>query len=910
LAHQSGVSRDLLLRIRCAFFLAVALLCLGVQAAELPRKVAAFEGVDEYRLDNGLRLLLVPAPGVDTVTVHITYLVGSRHEGYGEKGMAHLLEHMLFKGSKRHPDVKQEAEARGARWNGTTSFDRTNYYETLAASDENLDWALGMEADRMVNSFVSKEDLASEMTVVRNEFELGENNPGAILYQRMQRLAFSWHNYGYAIIGSRSDIERVPIERLQAFYRTWYQPDNAVLIVAGRFEPSRALALVAKHFGAIPRPQRTLPTQYTAEPTQDGERSVTLRRTGDTQIVTAMYRVPSARHPSYPAIDVLVRVLGSTPHGRLHRRLVQAGLASAAWGAERGLHDPGVMFFGARLGRGASLDAARSTLIGTLEGIANDPIKPEEVERSKTDLLNDFEQAQADVSSYVQALSEFSALGDWRLFYIYRDRLRAVTPEQVQRVALAYLKPANRVLGEFIPTAQPDRAEIPAAPDLRAAIESLQETEQVVHGELFDPSPQSIEARIVRKTLANGIHVALLPKKTRGARVHVAINLHWGNEQGLTDRALACDLAGDMLMRGSRRHSRGELSDAFDRLNASVGVSADGALLQVRNDRLAETLALVAEVLQEPAFPASEFEELRRSTITAIEAERKDPGTLASIRLNRHLNPYPVGHPLEERTLEERVRDLRALTLEAVQSCYRDFVGATGATIAVVGDIEPEAIAQQLEKLFGGWQNARPYQRIRSRYFEVAPIERSIAIAGKANATLRAGLSIPMRDDDPDFPAMVLGNYLLGGTSTSRLPERIREKEGLSYSVYSWFRAGRRDKVARFNVSAIFAPQNRTRVETALSEELSRALEHGFTPEEVAAAKNGLLQARRIARTRDGSLAGRLAGYLHLGRTFEWDVAFEARIAALAPGEIQAALRRHLDPARLSLVAAGDFPAD
>ncbi|MDX1375840.1 MAG: pitrilysin family protein, partial [Burkholderiales bacterium] len=826
------------------------------------------------------------------------------------KGMAHLLEHMLFKGSKRHPDVKQEAEARGARWNGTTSFDRTNYYETLAATEDNLEWALGMEADRMVNAFISEAALKSEMTVVRNEFEMGENRPGAILYQRMQSLAFSWHSYGHPIIGSRSNIERVPIERLRDFYRTWYQPDNAVLIVAGRFDAARALELVARHFGPIPRPQRTLPAQYTEEPVQDGERAVTLRRTGDTQIVAAMYRVPAARHASYPAIDVLVRVLGSTPNGRLHRRLVQTGLASAAWGAERGLHDPGVMFFGARLGTDASLEAARAALIETLEGIAGNPVTDEEVARARTELLNDFEQAAADVTYFVQALSEFSALGDWRLFYLYRDRLRAVTTEAVQRVALAYLKRANRVLGEFIPTARPDRAEIPAASDLREAIASLQETEQVVHGELFDPSPQSIEARVVRRTLANGIALALLPKKTRGARVHMAINLYWGDRQGLTGRMPACNLAGDMLMRGSRRHTRGELSDAFERLNASVSVSADGATLEVRRERLDEALALVAEVLQAPAFPAHEFEELKRSAITAIDGERKAPGTVASIKLNRHLSPYPDGHPLEERTLDERVRTLRGITLEAVKDCYHDFVGATGATIAVVGDIDPDALARQLETLFGGWRNPRPYERIAARYFDVAPIHRSIAIAGKANATLRAGLTLPMRDDHPDFPAMVLGNYLLGGTSTARLPERIREKEGLSYSVYTWFRAGRRDKVARFNASAIFAPQNRVRVETALNEELARALKDGFSPAEVEAAKSGLLQARRIARTREGVLAGRLAAYLHLGRTFQWDVEFERRIAALTPQQVLAALRAHLDPKQLSVIVAGDFPAD
>src|SRR4051812_47099714 len=301
----------------------LAFFALAALAQQVPQRVVSIEGVTEYRLENGLKVLMLPDPGADTVTVHIVYLVGSRHEGYGEKGMAHLLEHMLFKGSKNFPDVKGDLTRRGARWNGTTSNDRTNYFETMSAAPENLDWALAMEADRMVNSRVSREDLDSEMTVVRNEFEMGENNSGSVLFQRMQQAAYAWHNYGNPIIGQRADIERVPIDKLQAFYRTWYQPDNALLIVAGKIEEKRALALVAKHFGPIPKPKRTLPSFYTEEPTQDGERQVTLRRVGENQIVSSLYRVPAGHHPDYPAIDVLTNVIGDVPSGRLHRALVQ-----------------------------------------------------------------------------------------------------------------------------------------------------------------------------------------------------------------------------------------------------------------------------------------------------------------------------------------------------------------------------------------------------------------------------------------------------------------------------------------------------------------------------------------------------------------------------------------------------------
>src|SRR5262245_10173520 len=596
-------------------------------AAEQPKKTHSIEGITEWQLGNGLKLLTLPDPGADTITVHIVYLVGSRHEGYGEKGMAHLLEHLLFKGSKRHPNLKEEFTRRGGRWNGTTSNDRTNYFETLAATDDNLEWAIGMEADRMVNSFVSKQDLDSEMTVVRNEFELGENSPGQVLFQRMQQLAYPWHNYGNPIIGQRSDIERVPVDKLQAFYRTWYQPDNAVLVIAGRFDESRAVALVGKHFGAVPRPARVLPAYYTDEPTQDGERRVRLERVGDNHLVMALYRAPAGSHPDFPAVDVLANVLGESPSGRLHRALVQKGLASAAWGAAREMHDPGYMYFGASLGKDGNLGEARDRLVEIVEGVKADKVRAEEVERARTRLLNDFEKVQLDTGQLVRTLSEYIAMGDWRLFYLYRDRLRKVTPAEVQRVAEQYLKPANRVLGEFIPSERPDRAEIPPTPDLQAALAGYKGGDSVRLGEAFDPSPQNIDKKTTRKQLSNGMQAALLPKQTRGGRVGAWLTLHWGEEKSLARRETAGHLAGAMRTRGTKKLSRSELKEAFDRLNATVSLSGEGASIEVRGENLIPTLRLVAEALREPAFAREEFEEMKRAALTGAE-DRK------STRLN------------------------------------------------------------------------------------------------------------------------------------------------------------------------------------------------------------------------------------------------------------------------------------
>ena len=890
-------------------FAAVLLLFTAVAAAAqaLPQKVITIEGVTEYRLQNGLRVLLLPDPAAETVTVHIVYLVGSRHEGYGERGMAHLLEHMLFKGTPRLPDPKAALNSRGARWNGTTSNDRTTYFETLPASDANLDWAIGLEADRMLHSPVSRQALDSEMTVVRNEFEMGENNPGSVLLQRMQQEAFPWHNYGNPVIGERTDIERVPVDKLRAFYRLWYQPDNAVLIVSGRFAGPRALALVAKHFGAMPKPKRALPVFYTQEPTQDGERSVVLRRAGESQMVAALYRVPAASDPGYPAIDILVRVLADVPSGRLHRALVQKGLASASWGDDRGLHDPGFVYFGAALDKGGKPEATLAALLDAVEGLGKEPVTAAEVERARTELLNAFDKAQQDTGSMVRNLSEFSALGDWRLFYLYRDRLRKATLADVQRAAETYLRRANRVSGTFVPTEAPRRADIPPTPDLQAALAGYKGGESLAAGEAFDATPKNIEARVVRRTLANGIRIALLPKRTRGGRVVAGITLHWGDEPRLTNREVACDFAGAMLMRGTQKHSRAELKDAFDKLNASVGVGGDGASLEVKRDNLIAALRLVAEVLREPAFPPAEFEEMKRAALVGAEESRSDPSALASTQLARHLQGYPVGHPRYTPSIEERIDWVKRTSLDDATACYRDLYGATGADFVAVGDFDADELARTVEQLFGDWRNPSPFTRVPASYFARGAFANEVLTPDKANAVLRAGLNVPMREDDADFPAMILANYLLGGASNARLPARVREKEGLSYSTYSIFGSSPFDALATFRVNAIFAPQNRARVEQAVREELERAVKQGFSAAEVENGKKAMLEARRLARAQDRALAARLGSYLFVGRTFAWDADFEAKIAALGPAEVNAALKKHIDPARLALVAAGDF---
>lgn len=280
-----------------------------------PTFVTAVEGVNEYRLPNGLQILLVPDAAQTNVIVNIVYHVGSRNEGYGETGMAHLLEHMLFKGSKKFSSIKQTIADKGASANGTTWYDRTNYFEILPATDSNLLWALDMESDRMVHSLMRNEDLQKEFSVVRNEFEAGENDPGSVLMERVLSTMYLWHNYGKSTIGSKEDIEQVPIGNLKEFYQKYYQPDNATLIIGGKFDEKKTLSWIGNYFGAIPKPQRVLRAPYTVEPPQDGERFVELRRNGDMQYVGLGYHTPAYSDKDYVANDAAIEILTNNPSG-------------------------------------------------------------------------------------------------------------------------------------------------------------------------------------------------------------------------------------------------------------------------------------------------------------------------------------------------------------------------------------------------------------------------------------------------------------------------------------------------------------------------------------------------------------------------------------------------------------------
>jgi zinc protease len=881
-----------------------------------PALIRSVEGISEYHLDNGMKVLLFPDKSSPKVTVNLTVFVGSRHEGYGEAGMAHLLEHMVFKGTPTHQNIPRSLQERGAEFNGTTWLDRTNYYETLPASDENLEFALKLEADRLVNSFISADDLAKEFSVVRSEFERGENSPQRVLMQRVTAAAFEWHNYGQSTIGNRADIEKVPADNLRRFYQKYYQPDNVILVIAGKFDEKKSLEFVKNYFGVIPRPERKLEPTYTEEPAQDGERMVTLRRVGDVALAATLYHIPSGGHPDFAAVDVLSTIMTSEPAGRLYESLVKRRVAASVFGMTFALHDPGILMFMAEATQGTDGTALVQSLIESGEGTAEKAFTPEEVERARSELLKQRELTVADSQRVAIELSDWSAQGDWRLFFLYRDRLEKVTAEDVTRVAATYLVRNNRTAGVYEPTKEAQRATIPATPDLAEMIGDYKGRSDVAQGEEFDVDPLAIEKRLARSTLSSGIKVTLLPKKTRGSIVNLRLNFRYGNAEALKGLAVAAELMPQMLNRGSEHMTRQQITDELNNYRAQLRVSGTPGVLslsvQTSRENVAKVLEIVKEVMKHPLFPKEELEIIREEQIAQINQQMSDPIALAMTNVSRKISPYPVDDPRYVPTMDEEAERVKAVTVEQIKDVYSHMLSSAVGELTIVGDFDPELVLPAVDEFTTGWSSDVKFERLARVSVNNEKGDREqILTPDKPNAAYIAAMTIPMRDDHPDYAALSIGNFVLGSSGlSSRLGDRLRQKEGLSYSVQSSLQPSAVDERTTFFLFAISNPDNAPKVHEAIQDELKKLLDNGITAEELEAAKAGYLQEQQVQRTEDRAIVQTLESYAFIGRDMKFVAEFEDRISKLTVEEVNAALKKHIDPQRLFIVQAGDFKAE
>lgn len=880
-----------------------------------PVFITSVEGIREYRLENGLQILLIPDASQSNFIVNIVYKVGSRHEGYGEKGMAHLLEHMLFKSTKNLGDIKKLLSEKGGQANGTTWYDRTNYFEILPASDENLEWCIRMEADRMINATILQSDLDVEFSVVLNEFEIGENNPSRILNERVLSTAYLWHNYGNSTIGSREDIERVKAIRLKEFYKKYYQPDNATLVIAGNFDTEKALKYIDQHFSIIPAPERMPDKTYTVEPAQDGERSVELKKAGDIQLIAVAYHTTAYADKDFAAIDALNEVLTSDPSGYLYKALVDQDKATNLYGWQPTLRDPGFLYINVTVAKDKNLEEARQTLLSELDRIGKMEFSEKDLNRAKSKLLKNFENVKNNTLRLAIALTESIGAGDYRLAFLYRDAVEALTLEDLHCVAKKYFIPSNRTIGVFMPenNVRKIRPKEIMESDIIALTENYQGKDEEDDLIAFESTIPNIKKNLSVFKFQNGMRIGSLNKSLKGKRVLATFRFPTGTLESLAGKNEIKSVMASLLKSGTSTKSREEIQDQLDQLKSQISFGFNGQIFSISissyEAHIEHAMDLLREILTDTAFPEQEFSKVIKEKQAKIESAKNDPRSIVFNQIARKTNHYPAGHIYYSATPEEKIESLNQVALAEVKNLYHSLGAGHGYGTILCG-LKEDYIERLLKNTFDNWTSESVYEKVFPTYFETQFLTEKINTPDKENGAVLARINLKINRQHPDYAALIMADALLGsgGFLTARIPTRMREQEGISYSAGSFLNVAYDHSAANWNIYAFFNPELQDRVDSSIKDELQKVLKDGFTQEELDINKTSWSTDRKTILGNDNFLAGTLINnHIHLGIALEDFDKLEFAIQALTLDQVNQVFRKYLNPEKIVFLYAGDF---
>ena len=897
--------------------------------------VRTVHGISEYRLDpNGLIVLLLPEHSAPAVTMMVTYRVGSRNESYGTTGATHLLEHLMFKGTRAHNKeagngYDQLLERTGAMTNATTSLDRTNYFETVGSQD--LPLAVRLEADRMRNLRLREEDRRPEMTVVRNEYERGENNPSEALQKEMWATAFFAHPYHHSTIGWRSDFEKVPIEKLREFYDTFYWPNNATVTIIGDFDPAEALKLVKKYYGSILRSPEPIPAVYTQEPPQTGPRRVMVQRPGELGEVLMAQKIPQARNADYGALRLLGMILSDGRNSRFYKALTDKNLTTNVDAYPEFNRDPTLFFIDAQLTPGTKHDDVEKRLVAEIERVQKDGVEAEEVAAAIAKYTASTAYARDGSTAMAFALNECIAVGDWTLYYTLEESVKRVTPADVQRVAKKYFSEDQRTTGWYQP-----RDEVPAE-YVEAAISPTESTDsqaaenqrQVKVAKSASDAPgrsqtvarsspslpgketspavppvAKIAPRIVRAK-ASGIDLLVCPTGVKNV-----VTIKGAMPAYNRDNPILGELAAEMLERGTTKHDADTIAALLDKVGAQIQFSFETGSIRFAAQCLkkdsSQVIDLLAEQLRQPTFPQEEFEKLRLQKLAEAQQLRESTDAQASIAFRRAA--FPAGHPQYRMTPEERIAALKKVTVADIKAFHGKYFGGDYLTMVVVGDVEPASIQTVVKKSFADWRGGQPLPAIPKSKSVKEPEELTVKVPGKESISVIMGEPTGLRYADPDFLPLSVGTSVLGRGFTSRLLSTVRDTEGLTYGIGAELvGSGQLDQA--WVISATFAPSLLQQGLASTNRELTKWRRDGITEDELDYRKSALAGSHRVSLATSAGLAEVILNTIRRGLELSWIDEYPKKVAALSLKHVNGAIQRYVDPEKFVIVRAGTFNA-
>ncbi|MDR7922907.1 pitrilysin family protein [Thermosynechococcus sp. HY213] len=866
-------------------------------------------GVTKTVLDNGLTVLIKEIPTAPVVSLQVWYRVGSRHEPKGENGIAHQLEHLMFKGTKSRPvQFGQLFYALGSSSNAFTSYDMTAYHHTVRA--DQLEPLLILEADRLRNTLMTPDALESEKRVVISELQGYENSPEYRLSRAVMAALYPHHPYGLPVGGTASDVEQFTLPAVKSFYHQYYRPDNAVVVIAGDVRPPRALELVKKTFGQIPRPTDPLKSPSLPPPTAGQAQRIRLTEPGSAPLLQILVPIPAMTHPDQAALDVLDMLLSGGRSSYLYQELMETGQASSAYSYVAALQAGGWFEIGAIAAPEQSLETIEQTIGQILNQLAERPLSAAELQRAKQQLKANFILRNRDIDAQASQLANDETLtGDYRFSDRHLAAIEKVTAADVQRVVQTYFGRDRWIVGEFIPSEFAD-VELSGRPGAQTTAHNLV-------GEPVDPqtiaaylpqgsgqaAPEVKSNGVETFTLKNGLRVLLLVDRSTPT-ITLAGRIDAGTAYDLLTQPGVAHLTAANLLNGTRRKNALTLAQTLEDRGISLEFNAFRDGVDIEAYALASELPILlqtlGEVLQEATFPESEFQLSRQRYLTALSLEADDPVRWGRRVLQETL--YPANHPLHPFATPESVQ---AIQRPDLLNFYRAAYTPDHTILTLVGDFDPVEVRSRLNEIFGSWQ---PQTDPLSLTFPaVSPPEQTLfknaVIAGKSQAITYLGTpGIDRRD--PRFYAAMLMNHILGGdTLASRLGTEIRDRQGLTYGIYSFFSASR--QAGPFIIQLQTAPEDTAKAIQATLQLLREARRQGFTAAELGAAKRSLSNTYLVELANVDVVARTLVGNASVDLPPEELQQFSDRLQQVTLDEVNHTLRDLIDPERLVIVTAG-----
>jgi zinc protease len=888
-------------------------------------KIRAAAGVVEYRLEsNQLKVLLVENHVAPVVTSTIVYHVGSRNEAVGTTGSTHFLEHMMFKDTTHFASLPELLKPIGGDYNADTGMDRTMYFETVPA--DKLALILAVDADRMRNLTLRQEDRDTEMSVVRNEMEIGDNDPANLLSEGCYATAFQAHPYHHPTIGWRSDVENVPIQRLRDFYRKYYWPNNATLILVGDFQPQEALSLIAQTYGKIPASPSAIPDIYTVEPPQRGERRFEIHAEGKLPQVLIAYRIPQATDKGTYPLAVLASVLQTVSEsGRLERDLVARGLATKVVVSRDEQRDPSLFMIGATVAPGQSVQALEAALEDEMAKLVTEPITTADVERARVSNGKFNKLLTADPQKLAEQLGEAEVTaGSWTFFTDWSDNMAKVTADDVLRVVKTYFVKDNRTVGIFVPTtdtaatAEPSGDETDNQTDDSAEDETTPAHPQHKRSQGFVPvmhshsqsASRSVASRVTRVVLPNGLTLLVMPNPGTGS-VFVTGNLLAGDYASINK--LVPTLTASMLTHGTSQRNKADVLAALDQMGTELSFESDTFRVKfdasVVSDDLSAFIPLLSDLLRHPAFSDKELEEVKKEEETDLKTALSDTDDAAKRKLTQSL--YAPGSVYYQQSVEQDLDDLKAATAEDLRQFHEQHYSPNGMMLTIVGDIKPQAVVALVKDNFGDWRGAEP-ERVVVGQPDWTAAKRliTVPISDKADASILIGKPVNLKRDAQDYLAARLAVDALGGdTLSSRLGRVVRVKEGLTYGILSDF-----EDVdfgwAPWTVTLTANPANTDKALRSVRVVLDQFLKQGISDQELADEANQSAGNFVVGLRTSEGLATALTEFETNGLGIGKLDTYVRDLRQVTKAQVNAAIRKYLDPSAVVTVVAGSVDAD